>query len=81
MNVTLELQNIEKHITDLISMEFVELRTMTSINVVENMPATCSCNISFCMYCWHAIIFIFELIGLIYIFTYSQTNNKVEIQK
>ena len=77
MNVSLlELKTIEKHITDLISMEFVELRTMASINIVENMPTTCSYDISFYTYCWHAMMFIFEFIGLAWMYTNLKENNQ-----
>ena len=67
------IESIETRLTNLISMKFLELRTMASNTLTtdsllaQTNPTACSCEISFHLYCWYTLIFIFEIICLIFI--------------
>lgn len=78
-NVTSEISKLEGRLTDLISMEFVEMRSMVSTMAGGDAPTTCTCYISIHTFCWYGLIFIFEIICIAFIhITYSKTNDTIE---
>lgn len=73
---TLEIQRLEERLIDVIGMEFVELKSiMTSAaygGLVEE-ELTVNCNVfSYHMYCWYALVFIFEFICMTFIYIMFQ---------
>ena len=80
INVTSEIERLEGRLADLISMEFVEMRSMISTMAGgDAAPTACTCDISIHIFCWYGLIFIFEIICIAFIHvTYCNTNDARE---